>query len=133
MVSVYPAGKAALTVTFKLGVFPVRPPTITTAIPEGQGTRYKITYVRARDRGQVAPARPCMGITRRESGSAAVDGTAFRIGALPVKVDLSSEGIVGPSAGLAFTLGLMEDLKADLTGGRKVAATGTMSIDGSGG
>ncbi len=49
-----------------------------------------------------------------------------------MKVDLSSEGIVGPSAGLAFTLGLMEELDpADLTGGRKVAATGTMSIDGS--
>ena len=49
-----------------------------------------------------------------------------------MKVDLSSEGIVGPSAGLAFTLGLMQELDpADLTGGLKVAATGTMSIDGS--
>jgi PDZ domain-containing protein len=53
------------------------------------------------------------------------------VGSLPVKVDLSSEGIVGPSAGLAFTLGLMQELDpADLTGGRKVAATGTMSMDG---
>ncbi len=55
----------------------------------------------------------------------------YRVGKLPVKVDLSSEGIVGPSAGLAFTLGLMQKLDPlDLTGGLKVAATGTMSING---
>jgi len=73
----------------------------------------------------------CLGIYPQGSGGSAVDGTAFKIGPLPVKVDLSSEGIVGPSAGLAFTLGLMQELDpANLTGGLKVAATGTMSIDG---
>ena len=57
--------------------------------------------------------------------------TAWRTGHLPLGVDLSSEGIVGPSAGLAFTLGLIEKLdRGDLTGGHLVAATGTMSITG---
>lgn len=50
---------------------------------------------------------------------------------LPFQVNLNSEGIVGPSAGLAFTLGLMQKLDSgNLTGGLKVAATGTMSVTG---
>jgi Lon-like protease len=51
---------------------------------------------------------------------------------LPFAVKLSAGGIVGPSAGLSFTLGLIERLdRADLTGGKRVAATGTMAINGS--
>ncbi len=71
------------------------------------------------------PVRPvgCLGVLGVEN--------AYRIGKLPVRIDLRSEGIVGPSAGLAFTLGLMEKLDPEnLTGGQKVAATGTMSING---
>lgn len=50
---------------------------------------------------------------------------------LPFDVDIKSEGIGGPSAGLAFTLGVIEALTpGELTGGRKVAATGTIEIDG---
>ncbi len=50
----------------------------------------------------------------------------------PFKVTLSSGGIVGPSAGLSFTLGLIEKLdRADLANGMRVAATGTMSNNGS--
>ncbi|MGA8297030.1 MAG: S16 family serine protease [Acidimicrobiales bacterium] len=56
----------------------------------------------------------------------------YRNAALPFVVKLSSGGIVGPSAGLSFTLGLIEKLdRKDLTGGARVAATGTMSNDGS--
>ena len=55
----------------------------------------------------------------------------YQIGHLPFPVNLNSEGIIGPSAGLAFTLGLLEKLDPlDLTGGHVVAATGTMSITG---
>ena len=40
--------------------------------------------------------------------------------------------IGGPSAGLAFTLGVIDELNpGDLTGGRKIAATGTIESDGS--
>jgi PDZ domain-containing protein len=50
---------------------------------------------------------------------------------LPFSVNLNSEGIIGPSAGLAFTLGLLQKLDPlDLTGGHLVAATGTMSVNG---
>lgn len=46
---------------------------------------------------------------------------------LPVKVSVSSDGIGGPSAGLAFTLGIVDGMTTgDITGGKKVAATGTM-------
>jgi Lon-like protease len=49
----------------------------------------------------------------------------------PFAVSIVSEGIIGPSAGLAFTLGLLQKLDpADLTGGKRIAATGTMAING---
>ncbi|HTW97336.1 MAG TPA: S16 family serine protease, partial [Acidimicrobiales bacterium] len=50
---------------------------------------------------------------------------------LPFAVSLDPDGIIGPSAGLAYTLALMEELDPkDLTGGHKIAATGTMSVTG---
>ncbi|HWD24009.1 MAG TPA: S16 family serine protease, partial [Acidimicrobiales bacterium] len=50
----------------------------------------------------------------------------------PFQISMSAEGIIGPSAGLAFTLGLIQKLDgADLTGGAKIAATGTIAVDGS--
>lgn len=50
---------------------------------------------------------------------------------LPVDLRLSSDGIGGPSAGLAFTLGILDRLAGgDLTGGRIVAATGTIDPTG---
>jgi PDZ domain-containing protein len=49
----------------------------------------------------------------------------------PFKVDIRSGNIGGPSAGLAFTLGVLDDLTpGELTGGHKVAVTGTIDIDG---
>jgi PDZ domain-containing protein len=49
----------------------------------------------------------------------------------PYKVEIDSEGIGGPSAGLAFTLELLDILTpGELTGGRRVAATGTIELDG---
>lgn len=49
----------------------------------------------------------------------------------PFKVDIRSGNIGGPSAGLAFTLGVIDSLTpGELTGGRKVAVTGTIEIDG---
>ncbi len=46
-------------------------------------------------------------------------------------VTIDSGPVGGPSAGLAFTLGIIDLLSAgDLTGGKRVAATGTIAIDG---
>ena len=49
---------------------------------------------------------------------------------LPFEVVISTADIGGPSAGLAFTLGLLDDLtEGNLMGKGRVAATGTMSTD----
>lgn len=51
---------------------------------------------------------------------------------LPFDVDIASEHIGGPSAGLAFTLEVLDVLtEGELTGGQRVAATGTVELDGS--
>lgn len=53
-----------------------------------------------------------------------------RIVKLPFEVDINTDLIGGPSAGLAFTLALIDELTpGDLTGGVKVAATGTIDGD----
>jgi len=50
---------------------------------------------------------------------------------LPFEVDLDSGSVGGPSAGLAFTLAILDQLtEGELTGGAEIAVTGTMSIDG---
>jgi Lon-like protease len=132
VVSAYPAGKPR-TETFHLGVFRIQgkgSAATLACFPEGQGTKYPVAELQTVTGGK-RHSVACLGIYPQGSGGPAVDGTAFKVGPLPVKVNLSSEGIVGPSAGLAFTLGLIQELDpADLTGGLKVAATGTMSIDG---
>ncbi len=50
---------------------------------------------------------------------------------LPVNATIDPGNVGGPSAGLAFTLGLIDALSGgDLTGGKKVAVTGTIGPDG---
>jgi PDZ domain-containing protein len=49
----------------------------------------------------------------------------------PVDVTIDSGNVGGPSAGLAFTLAVLDVLTpGELTGGHRVAVTGTMSLDG---
>jgi PDZ domain-containing protein len=49
----------------------------------------------------------------------------------PFEVTVDSGSVGGPSAGLAFTLGIMDVLSpASLTGGTRVATTGTIDLDG---
>jgi PDZ domain-containing protein len=51
---------------------------------------------------------------------------------LPFQVDIDTGQIGGPSAGLAFTLTLIDELSTgSLTGGHDVAVTGTIELDGS--
>lgn len=50
---------------------------------------------------------------------------------LPLDVSIDTGNIGGPSAGLAFALSVMEKLGRDVDGGRRVAATGELSLDGS--
>ncbi|HUF84486.1 MAG TPA: S16 family serine protease, partial [Acidimicrobiia bacterium] len=49
----------------------------------------------------------------------------------PVEVQIDTGDVGGPSAGLAFTLTILDELSpSDLTGGEKVAVTGTIELDG---
>ena len=49
----------------------------------------------------------------------------------PIEVTIDSGTVGGPSAGLAFTLAVLDVLTpGELTGGRRVAVTGTMALDG---
>ena len=51
---------------------------------------------------------------------------------LPFEIAFDTGQIGGPSAGLAFTLTLLDELtEGDLLGGVDVAVTGTMQLDGS--
>lgn len=51
---------------------------------------------------------------------------------LPFDLDIDTGSIGGPSAGLAFTLTLIDELTpGELTGGDRVAVTGTIQLDGS--
>ncbi len=50
----------------------------------------------------------------------------------PIDVKIDTGDVGGPSAGLAFTLTILDELSpGDLTGGEKVAVTGTIGLDGS--
>ena len=50
---------------------------------------------------------------------------------LPFEVDIRTDDIGGPSAGLAFTLAMIDELSpGDLTGQQDVAVTGTIALDG---
>ncbi len=50
---------------------------------------------------------------------------------LPVDVSIDAGSIGGPSAGLAFALGIVDELgDDDLTGGRTVVVTGELALDG---
>jgi Lon-like protease len=49
---------------------------------------------------------------------------------LPIKVAIDTSGIGGPSAGLAFTLEVMQQLGRNVLHGHKVAATGEMELNG---
>jgi len=49
---------------------------------------------------------------------------------LPVDVEIDLAGVGGPSAGLAFALDIVEELRGNVDRGLKVAATGEIELDG---
>jgi PDZ domain-containing protein len=63
----------------------------------------------------------CLGISSQQ----------FETYQFPINVKIDTQLVGGPSAGLAFTLAVIDDLTpGDLTGGRNVAVTGTIQSDG---
>jgi Lon-like protease len=49
---------------------------------------------------------------------------------LPLRVSIDAGGVGGPSAGLAFALGVLEKLGRNVDRGRKIAATGEIALNG---
>lgn len=67
------------------------------------------------------PSKPYLGIEIS-------DGVSYKT---PLSINISTPGIGGPSAGLAFTLGIIDRLEGGgLTNGKNIAATGTISPNG---
>jgi PDZ domain-containing protein len=75
-----------------------------------------------------------VGVGRRKDGTPLLGVNLATLHAgfdFPLKVDIDSGDVGGPSAGLAFTLALLDVLTpGELTGGVPVAATGTIDSDG---
>jgi PDZ domain-containing protein len=79
-------------------------------------------------------------ITSAAAPSGEIEGKPyFGIGAstvvlkvdLPVKIKIATGDVSGPSGGLAFALTIIDDLTpGDLTGGEKIAVSGTIQGDG---
>jgi PDZ domain-containing protein len=89
--------------------------------PKGGGAIRDVTVTLAADPKKLE--RPRLGVSLRTREP------SFHF---PYDVNIDSEGIGGPSAGLAFTLEVLDQLTpGELTGGHKVAATGTIELDGS--
>ncbi|MFD3487331.1 S16 family serine protease [Streptomyces sp. NPDC058665] len=67
-----------------------------------------------------------------KSQNVAVDAALAQLGRKPDSVDVTLHlaDVGGPSAGLLFALGIVDMLDGDLTGGRSIAGTGTISADG---
>ena len=63
-----------------------------------------------------------------------VSGVTVRVerSQLPFEINISSGNVGGPSAGLAFTLIVLDVLTpGELTGGKRIAVTGSIRLDGS--
>ena len=77
--------------------------------------------------------RTCVPAKGSTSGSIClgVSSQEFVTYQFPVNVKIDTQLVGGPSAGLAFTLAIIDDLTpGSLTGGRQVAVTGTIEPDG---
>ena len=66
------------------------------------------------------PGRPIVGIQVEQSADIE----------LPGEVDIDLGGVGGPSAGLAFALDVVEELRGNVDRGLRVAATGELELDG---
>jgi PDZ domain-containing protein len=85
---------------------------------EGSGNTAEQTCVPA---GGSTTGRPCLGVSSQE----------FVTYQFPVDIKIDTQLVGGPSAGLAFTLAIIDDLTpGSLTGGKRVAVTGTVDPEG---
>jgi PDZ domain-containing protein len=90
------------------------------------GTTLQIGYIRA-GKAAVTPITTVAG----SDGKPQIGIEVEQDQPSPIKVNIQLADVGGPSAGLMFTLGIIDKLgPTDLTGGRIIAGTGTMDDDG---
>lgn len=71
-------------------------------------------------------------LTADDAGKARIGIFLYTQFSGPMEIDVKLENVGGPSAGLAFALGIYDKLeKSDLLSGRNIASTGTINFDGS--
>lgn len=89
------------------------------------GTGLTIGFIRA---GKAATVK----VVTKADGNTATPRIGVEIDKrYPVDVEIDLDEIGGPSAGLMFTLGIIDKLRpADLTGGKIIAGTGTIDYEG---
>jgi len=89
--------------------------------PDIEALTVSATLARADEPDEQGRPRPILGVFGE---------TALELD-FPFEVDIDSGRVAGPSAGLAFTLALLDALTPeDLTGGVAVATTGTIMLNG---
>ena len=95
--------------------------TVELTVREAKGTRERTERVEL-GRNDDDPSRGYLGVVV-ETADSNID--------LPFDIEIDSGKVTGPSAGLAWTLGLIDRLTpGSLTGGREVAVTGTIDLNG---
>ena len=86
---------------------------------DGKPGEGDVTLIAAPDQ----PERPIIGFYPSDTATISLPSD--------VSIGIATESIGGPSAGLAFTLTLIDELsKGDLLGGQRVAVTGTINVNG---
>jgi PDZ domain-containing protein len=83
---------------------------------DGQLSDHQVETTAAED----DPERAFIGVQMRQAAN--ID--------LPVKISIDAKSLIGPSAGLAFALDIVDELGTDVDQGRRVVATGEIQLDG---
>jgi len=94
----------------------------TASITTGSYAEDGRTCVPAKEASEASPSGSiCLGVSSQE----------FVTYQFPIDVKINTQLVGGPSAGLAFTLAIIDDLTpGSLTGGKRVGVTGTIQQDG---
>lgn len=95
----------------------------TVALTVRRGDTTEDVKVTMAQRSPEEPDKAVVGVTLQTAD--------FRVDT-PFPIEITTQGVGGPSAGLAYTLAIIDDLTPDdLAGGAEIAATGEIQPDGS--
>lgn len=108
----------ATTVDLRQAMRPVRPGSIVELTVRREGEEVELSV--GTQASQQGPRRAVMGVQVR-------DAQEFDF---PLDVEIDAGSVGGPSAGLAFALEIADELGSDLEDGRRVVATGEITLAG---